>query len=159
MDLSGDWSYINSIAKQRLENNRTPRQVDKYSYLEVLGAAGELAARRFLHLPEELHVHFDGGRDLRWNGCSVDVKTTIMTPYLKHRFLQWPIDKPIHCDLILLMAVHMKFKIAHAIGYATHDEVEASLVNHTREFPCREIPVPELHQAWELVTQALRPGE
>ena len=65
MDLGAQWQYIEQVAAERLQNNKTKRHVSHYgTYIEVIGAAGELAAHRFLGLPETLHTHLDGGCDM-----------------------------------------------------------------------------------------------
>jgi hypothetical protein len=149
MDLRQDWSYIVQVSDQRRRNNRTPWHIDEH-YLEVIGTAGELAARRFLGLPEELHTHFDGGTDLYWRGYRVDVKTTILTPKIEFRYLQWPIRKPIKSDIVLMMAVGENEKIAMQIGWAFAFEVMAADVNYERDHPCHEISVRDLRPDWEL---------
>jgi len=156
MDLSGDWRYLNNIAKKRLNNNWTSRQVTKYKNLEILGAAGELAARRYLGLPEKIHTNFDGGADLFWRDRKVDVKATNLTKHFQYRFLQWPIDKPIEADIILMTVVSIKEKQACVIGFAYKNEVLKSKINHTRHYPCREIALTDLHPAWELFTLSQR---
>src|SRR6186997_1989303 len=101
MDLSQAWPYIEQVATHRLANNKTKRHVTGYGeYIEVIGAAGELAARHFLQLPEDLHEHFDGGADIHYKGIRIDVKATIWTPKLTHRFLQWPIWKPVKANVV-----------------------------------------------------------
>ena len=53
MDLSKSWPYIVKVAERRLQNNVTERQVWEYGDdIEIMGAAGELAALRELGLPE-----------------------------------------------------------------------------------------------------------
>ena len=149
MNLSQDWDYLLDIAKQRRRNNRTPWHVKK-DYLEVLGAAGELAARRFLGLPEELHTHFDGGRDLIWRGYRVDVKATVLTPNVEFRFLQWPVRKIIKADIIFMMAVDKSTKTATPLGWCFNHELVGAQVNTGREYPCHEISVLELRPDWQL---------
>lgn len=152
MDLSKSWPYIAQIAQHRLANNKTERHVSDYGeYIEVIGAAGELAARRFFQLDERLHEHFDGGRDLSYKGMRVDVKTTVWTPRLEHRFLQWPIMKPVRSDVILLTAVNIDKQAAIIRGYALPHEVGQAPINHSRDIPCFEIPVPRLHKASRLL--------
>ena len=156
MDLSGNWRYLNSIVRKRLKNNWTSRQETKFKNLEILGAAGELAARRYLGLPEKIHTHFDGGADLFWRNRKVDVKATNLTRHFKHRFLQWPIDKPVKADIILMTVVDLEEKQACVIGYAFKDEILGSEINHTRYYPCREIAFVDLHPAWQLFTLSQR---
>ena len=106
MDLNGSWQYFESIARNRLAHNKTKRHVSMYGEgIETIGAAGELAARRFLGLEEKLHQGFDGGHDFVFAGMSVDVKATVLTPNIEYRFLQWPEKKPIRCQIILMTAV------------------------------------------------------
>lgn len=153
MDLRPSWDYIQQIAFVRLSNNKTDLHV--YSYgdsIEALGVAGEVAARRWLGLPELVHQNFDGGVDLMWRGIKVDVKATVLTTKLQFRFLQWPHWKPVKSEVILLTAVDLGRKKATIVGYAFRDEVLNAPINHERDIPCHEIPVPDLHPAWELFT-------
>ena len=156
MDLSANWRYLKNTARRRLKNNWTPRQETKFKNLEILGVAGELAARRYLGLPEKIHLHFDGGADLHWRGRTVDVKTTNLTKNFRYRFLQWPFDKPIIADIILMTVVDVEEKQACVIGFAYKDEVLSAEINHTRYRPCREIAFMDLHPAWELFTLSQR---
>jgi hypothetical protein len=152
MDLAQSWPYIEQIACHRLANNKTRRHVTKYGdYIEVIGAAGELAARRFLQFDENLHEHFDGGADILYKGIRIDVKATVWTPRLNHRYLQWPIWKPIKADAILFTAVNIEQKSAIVVGYALRHEINQAPVNNTRAFPCYEIPVPQLRKASRLL--------
>lgn len=151
MDLGGHWAYLENIAERRLKKNKTSRHVYRYgTEIELLGAAGELAARRFLGLDTKLHIPFDGGMDLSWRGYRVDVKTTRLTPKLNYRYLQWPKGKPIHTDIVLLIAVDMWKKEATAVGWVWSEMVRGAPINPDRDFPCHEIPVPELRPMWEL---------
>jgi hypothetical protein len=153
MDLSQSWAYIEDVADHRLDNNKTPRHVKKYgSQIEVLGAAGELAARRFLGLDEDLHEQFDHGVDLYWRGYRVDVKSTHLTKRINHRYLQWPEWKWVKSDIVLLIGVDMRKQEAMIIGWVWKDTVLEAPVNPERDTPCHEIPVPELRPAWELWT-------
>lgn len=152
MDLSASWDYIADIARRRLEHNQTGRHVSDYGpEIEVLGAAGELAARRFLGLDERLHENFDGGADLRWYGRRVDVKATHLTPRVHYRFLQWPEWKPVIADIVLMAVVDMRTRTATILGYANRTEVLEAPINPERAYPCHEIPITALHPAWELV--------
>lgn len=151
MDLRQDWGYINRVADRRRSQNQTPWHID-VAYLEVIGAAGELAARRFLGLPEKLHEHFDQGVDFKWRGYTVDVKATKLTPLAGHRYLQWPIGKNIKADIILMVAVSEAERMAVPLGFVFADEVEFAPINHDRKQACHEIPVPELRPSWELFT-------
>ena len=151
MNLAPDWDYLKKVAERRLQNNQTIYHVDRYGDdIEVLGAAGELAARRFLGLPEKLHLTKDDGIDLYWRGWTVDVKATHMTKNLEHRFLQWPHYTPIKADIILMTAVHLKWRKATVIGFATGDEVNTAPINTERKSPCHEISVKLLHPAWRM---------
>lgn len=151
MNLAASWEYILSIAKQRLEHNRTSRHVDDFGPdIETLGAAGELAARRFLGLPENLHTNFDNGADLVWNSYKVDVKATRLTHSFRFRFLQWPEWKPVKADIILLTAVNMDEKSATVVGWTTRPEIQNAPVNNERFIPCHEIPITDLRPPWEL---------
>ena len=149
MNLSGEWGYIQHVADQRRSYNQTPRHVP-VAYLEVIGAAGELAARRLFGMPEELHIHFDHGKDFVWNGVSVDVKATILTSRLRYRYLQWPREKRVKASIILMVAVDIDHKLAVPVGYATKDEVQKAPINWERQEPCREISTENLHPVWEL---------
>jgi hypothetical protein len=84
MNLQSDWAYILEVAERRLKYNKTPRHIaSEKGRLEIIGAAGEVAARRFLGLPERLHNHFDGGVDLNWRGYRIDVKSTGFAGHLR----------------------------------------------------------------------------
>ena len=153
MDLSGSWVYIEQVARQRLKNNKSARHVSDYGpEIEIIGAAGELAARRFLNLTERLHTHFDDGTDIIYAGRSIDVKTTFLTCNIEYRFLQWPYWKPFNSDLVLLTAVSIERKVAFIIGYAKRVEVLNAPVNLLRAHPCYEISVKRLHPASKLLT-------
>ena len=152
MNLKRDWDYIEGVAKDRLFNNKTVRHVEYYGpEIEVIGAAGELAARRFLGLPENLHTHFDGGKDILFRGTKIDVKATRFTPRFIHRHLQWPYSKPVKSKVILLVGVDIDRKAATVIGYTTKDEILRAPINRERRYPCYEIPVTELKPAWKLL--------
>ncbi|MGW8177928.1 MAG: hypothetical protein ACWGQW_03925 [bacterium] len=160
MDLSPDWNMITKAAEQRLKNNKTIFHIDKYGTdIEVLGAAGEIAARRFLGLPETLHLTKDNGVDLVWRGWTVDVKCTHMTKYLHHRYLQWPHYKPIKADIILMTAVNLKWKKGTVIGFALRHELAAAPINPKRDIPCREILVTKLHPAWKMQVMTFKKGK
>jgi hypothetical protein len=120
MNLQADWGYILEVAERRLRNNRTHRHiVSEKGRLEIIGAAGEVAARRFLGLPEKLHNHFDGGVDLNWRGYRVDVKSTAISDHLGKQYLQYPEYKWINADIILMMGIDLDRQEATVIGFAT----------------------------------------
>ena len=50
-----------------------------------------------------------------------------------------------------LKFVDMKTKQAAILGYAFRHEIQQAPINYSRDFPCHEIPVPELHPSWELL--------
>jgi hypothetical protein len=151
MDLSRSWKYIEYIARQRLKHNQTKRHVTDYgTEIEIIGAAGELAARQFLGLSDKLHVRFDQGVDIRTRSRTIDVKATRLTPLLRHRYLQWPLKKPVVSDIVLLTAINVEEKAATIVGYATRKEIQRAPINRNRSSPCREIAIPDLHDAWEL---------
>jgi hypothetical protein len=57
MNLSAHWHYIEDIARRRLEHNKTENHISRYgSQIEVLGAAGELAALLVVPGPGETLV-------------------------------------------------------------------------------------------------------
>jgi hypothetical protein len=156
MDLTGSWKYIEEVARSRLAHNRTPRHIPGYGdELEILGAAGELAARRFLGFDDRLHTHFDGGVDMAINGKTLDVKATHITPKIRYRYLQWPVSKKVVSDYIVLTGVDMQTRQAVVIGYATRIEIQNAPVNTQRLSPCHEIPVWKLHPAWELLVRKI----
>jgi hypothetical protein len=158
MDLNPDWEYILEVAHQRLKHNKTWRHVSRYGKdIEVLGAAGELAARRFLGLPERLHTEFDAGVDLIWRGHTVDVKATILTPNVRNIHLQWPHWKPIKSELILMTAIDLEDRQATVIGFTDRDHVAQATINPERDTPCHEIPVTDLSAPYELFTFRKRP--
>jgi hypothetical protein len=155
MNLAADWEYLEAVAKRRLQHNKTARHVADYgTYIEIIGAAGELVARRFLKLPCELHDNFDGGVDLIWNEQRVDIKATVWTRKLRFRYLQWPEQKPILADIIFLTAVNLERKEAIVVGFALPAEVRNAPINRTRDYPCHEIPVCVLHGPHELLAGA-----
>ena len=154
MNLEHHWAYVLGVAAQRLNNNKTPRHVAKYGdELEIMGAAGELAARIFLGVSLEMGVHFDGGIDIVYGRHNVDVKATKLTPNITYRYLQWPILKPIISDIILMTVVNTGTKHATVIGYATKRDLESAVANMAREIPCVEIPFINLRAPWELVAE------
>jgi len=154
MDLTKYWPYVTDVASRRLRNNRTPRHVDDYGeQLEIIGAAGELAARIFLGAPLEMAVNFDNGVDIRYAGTTIDVKATSLTPGIARKYLQWPLGKIIKADIIILTAVNRAEMHAAVIGYATKVEVRLAPVNSDRSRPCMEIPVSALHPVWELIAK------
>jgi len=153
MDLNGSWPGLVATATQRLRNNKTSHHVSEYGTdIELIGAAGELAARRFLNLDEFLHTHFDHGVDIRIDKYTIDVKATVLTKFVQYRFLQWPYWKPIRAKIILLTAVSIKDHSAIVIGYALKQEILKAHINLMRDYPCHEIPVKDLHPASELLT-------
>jgi hypothetical protein len=151
MNLQSDWAYILEVAERRLKYNKTPRHIaSEKGRLEIIGAAGEVAARRFLGLPERLHNHFDGGVDLNWRGYRIDVKSTAISHYLGKQYLQYPEYRWIKSDLLLMMGIDLDRQEATVIGFAWKDEVKRAPVNYERMIPCHEIPIPSLHHPWEL---------
>ena len=59
MDLTSSWPYIEDTARNRLAHNKTSHHIYEYGdSLELLGVAGEIVARRFLGLSEELHCGY-----------------------------------------------------------------------------------------------------
>jgi hypothetical protein len=154
LNLSKDWAYIEKIASERLKHNKTEHHVSKYGTdIELLGAAGEFAARRFLGLPETLHTHFDGGADIAIGGLRIDVKATVWTPALSRRYLQWPYWKPIRSNIILMTAVLISAQTARIVGYATTQDILAADMNLERFTPCYEIPITDLRKAQELLNE------
>ncbi len=157
MDLSGSWEYIQSVARSRLAHNKTRRHVTEFGDgIEVLGVAGEIVARRFLGLDEQVHDTFDHGVDIEWFGMKIDVKATVLTPKVNFRYLQWPVWKKVKSEIILFTAVDPLSKSGTVIGYATKDEIMRAPVNAERFSPCHEIPVSELHPGWELHMERVR---
>ena len=152
MKLSSNWDYIEKISAERLSSNKTKRHISQFGkYIETIGAAGELAARKFLKLPETLHTNFDDGVDIFWDGVKIDVKATILTRRVYGRNLQWPVWKKIKADIILLVAVNLEEKDAVLLGWAYPNEINLSPINEKREIPCHEIPVKALHKPYELL--------
>ena len=156
MKLAGSWDYIETIANKRRRDNQTPRHID-VDYLETIGAAGELAARRFLGLKEELHTGFDNGTGFVWRGWKVDVKTTVLTNKVGYRYLQWPKGKLVKADIVFMVAVDRRTSDAVIIGFALAQELINAPVNKDRQHACHEIPFSLLHPAWEMYT--VRPRE
>lgn len=159
MNLDRDWDYILQVAEHRLENNKTPRHRSELGTdIEVIGVAGELIARRVLGLPERLHEHWDGGIDIRFNGLTIDVKATQLITQPEYRFLQWPSGKRVVAQVILMAAIDLRKRRGVCLGYATRDEVLQSPVNQSRKYPCREIPVRDLHPTWHLLSDGMVAG-
>jgi len=117
-----------------------------------MGAAGEIAARRFLKLPLGLKTTFDNGVDLIWRGHTVDVKATRWVPTIMGRYLQWPENKKIKADYILMTAVRLEEKEAVILGFCSRQELEHADVNPERDIPCKEIPIRKLKDPAELLT-------
>ncbi len=150
MDIGPSKDYILSVARQRLARNQTIRQVNKFgTEIETLGAAGELAALRFLGLDERLHTGFDDGVDLHFRGFPIDVKAT-KADNLPGRHLQWPVHKPIKALIILMTAVNLSNWTAEMIGFAFREEIQSAHINYARYTPCYELPIVSLHNPWSL---------
>ena len=149
MDLTASWPYIEEIAAKRLARNKTPRHVSRYGpEIETMGAAGELAARRFFGVSEFLHVSFDGGADIVINGFKIDVKATKWD--LAHKYLQWPYWKWVKAPIILMTMVDIVEKKAFVVGYATREDIMNAPVNMLRTTWCYELPIKHLRKAQEL---------
>lgn len=146
MDLRPQWEYILSIARTRLENNKTSRHVTHYGdEIEVLGAAGEMAARLFLGLQPVLHTGFDHGADMSYRNIRIDTKATRLAGNVQERFLQWPTFKSIRSDVILMTAVSIRKRNAKLLGFALSNEIARSPINNQRFIACHEIPIRFLH--------------
>ncbi len=157
MNLSGSWDYIQDVARSRLAHNKTRRHVTEFGPgIELLGVAGEIVARRFLGIEEKLHDGFDHGVDIDWFGMKIDVKATVLTPKVNFRYLQWPIWKKVKSDIILFTTIDPLSKTGTVLGYATKDEILKAPVNSERFTACHEVPVSELHPAWELHMERVR---
>jgi hypothetical protein len=149
MDLTASWPYIEEIAAKRLSHNKTPRHVSSYGpEIETIGAAGELAARRFLGLPEILHTTFDGGTDIVFAGTRIDVKATKLDP--AHKYMQWPYWKWVKAPIILMTMIDIVAKKALVVGYATREDIMTSDINRRRSTWCYEIPIRNLRKASDL---------
>lgn len=132
--------------ERRLEHNITPWHVDSHgTEIELLGAAGELAARILYGQRLELHTGFDGGMDFVWKGYRVDVKSTYLKNYPSGA-LQWPERKPIKCDIALMMAVQIETLVVWPVGWAFRDEILAAPVDRSREIPCYSIKFSRLRK-------------
>jgi hypothetical protein len=147
VDLSSDWPYIQHIAAERLRKNKTPRhRADFGTEIEVTGAAGELAARRFLGLPEELGTTFDGGIDLTLHGITVDVKSTKPSS----RWLQVAYYKRVAADIILMMSVDGNSQTATPRGFAWKREILDAPLDLRQVDACHRIHINDLHSIEEL---------
>jgi hypothetical protein len=154
VDLSAHWSLIVRIATKRLENNKTSFHVSEFGEkLEVLGAAGEVAARLFLGASLDLNTHFDGGVDIYYGQYKIDVKATELTPGFQYKFLQWPELKKLKADILVMTGVNLETKHAAIIGYVTAKMMQGAPINRSRPRPCMEIPLLALLPPWELVVQ------
>jgi len=152
ISLRNKWKTIVAVAKKRLKNNsKTEWHRSEFGdELEIMGAAGEIAARLFLKLPLRLSTKFDNGVDLEWQGYSVDVKATRWVSTIMSRYLQWPEKKNIKADFILLTAIDFNERRAKILGYCTGEELRNAPVNEKREIPCMEIPIKELKDPEDL---------
>lgn len=157
MDLSGSWEYIQKVARNRLANNKTPYHVSVFGEgIEVIGAAGEIVARRELGMPEDLHEGFDNGTDIQFGKTRIDVKTTMLTPLAMHRNLQWPLYKQVKADVILMTVVDPITKQGAVVGYAMKAEILRAKRNMERRFPCYELPYERLHPVYWLIAEKLK---
>ena len=148
MNLRSDWPYIQHVAAERLRNNITPRHRAKYgTEIEVIGAAGELAARRFLGLSEKLGTTFDGGIDLSLHGLTIDVKST--KPY--SLWLQLAYYKRVAADVLLMMSVNVKRQTVIPRGFAWREEILAAPLDISQDDACHRIHIDELHPIHELL--------
>lgn len=153
MDLGEHWHYVETVARIRLQHNKTDRHISRYGpEIEVIGAAGELAARLYLGLSENLHTGFDNGVDLVWKGWTVDVKSSKLVPKLPYMSLQYPEYKKVKADIQFLIAVDIDNQVATPVGWATREMVLNSPINRQRYQPCHEISVRELINPWALYT-------
>lgn len=156
MNLSNDWDFILDKAKRRYENNKTIRQAKTYSYeLEVLGVAGEVCTRKMLGVPIEIHECFDGGVDISFAGVDLDVKTTVLTPKIFYRFLQFRVGKVIKADAIVMAAVDPISKQGIVLGWAYRRKILKSFINYSRTYPCYEIPISELNDINKLIVLSI----
>ena len=157
MNLGGAWDYIAEISRRRLSHNKTDRHVSDYGEnIEIIGTAGELLARRYFGLDEKLHDGFDGGHDFIYAGKTIDVKATVLTPQIIHRYLQCPTWKKIRAEIVLLTAIDPLTRQGVVVGWATADEILRANINNSRATPCYEIPIPALHPAYEIVAMQLK---
>ena len=155
MNLITDWPYIEEVARKRLETNQTKRQITAFGEtLEIMGAAGELAARRVLGVNGVLHEGFDGGCDIEWCGKRIDVKATSFQG-IRQKHLQWPLWKKIKSDYIIMTGVDIKAKMVEVLGYVTAEELASAPENKSRSQPCRELPITELHPMWHLLLEKI----
>jgi len=142
------------VATERLQNNKTQYHVSEYGEkLEILGAAGEMAARIFLGAPLEMNTHFDGGVDIYHGLFKIDVKATELRSGFQYKFLQWPETKRVKSDIVLLTGVSLETRRAAVIGYVTAAMIRCAPVNRSRPKPCMEIPLSDLLPTWELIAQ------
>lgn len=147
IDLWDVWPYILYIAKERLRYNKTVRHIENDGTYEILGAAGELAARRFLRMNEKLHIKFDHGADLLlFEGTRkhriVNVKATHWDPY--HHYLLWPTTCHICCDIAMSTLVDIPNKRAKIAGWTTSQAVANATINPKRDQECHEIRLEKL---------------
>lgn len=146
---------LEDVAAARLRTNRTRFHESRYGdAIELLGAAGELVARDYLGLPLTLHTGFDGGRDLKYCGLTIDVKTTRLTRFVQHRCLQLPEYRTIQADVVFMVGVHLKHRVGVPIGIASGHELNNAPINRQRDTPCHEIPITDLGSPYILFTKA-----
>jgi len=135
---------------RRLENNKTVNHQSQYgTEIELMGAAGELAALRYFGYREVLGTHFDGGRDMVWRGWDIDVKSTKMQN-LPYGFLQWPTHKTIKSDIIVLVGIEITTLEFEIVGFAFKQEFDRLDINEKADQPCWEIAMKNLHPTCEL---------
>jgi len=154
MNLKPYWEYLQEVSTQRLANNQTVWHIQNDGRLEIIGAAGELAARLFFGMSSELGTHFDQGSDFLVGDLKVDVKATPLTPGAAYRFLQWPERKPVKADIIVMTIVNIEEQGATLVGYTTRKAIKAAPVNVARRTPCHEIAYSRLSPLWELAVHA-----
>lgn len=147
IDLKPHWKNIQRVAKIRLASNKTNHHVYRFkNKLEIMGAAGEVAAHLYLGLSPEIHLEFDDGVDLEWRGWTVDVKTA--RAEIKRLALQIPLrkikDRLLNSEIYLLTTVDIKKREANIIGYTWRGAILKAKPNYTRPVPCKEI------YAWDL---------
>lgn len=150
LPVADAWGYIQRVARRRMKLNRTRRHYANNGSLELLGAANEVALRRYLGLGDRLHDSFDGGRDLVYRGVAIDAKATRWSRQPEKLHLQYQWFKERAAPVLVLGMVSVKRRRVRLLGYAYASQLLAQPVNSERPTPCRELPVTELEPMWKL---------
>jgi len=160
MLITDAWDYILDVARERLVANFHRHNSHRLGdHIEVLGVAGELAARRFLGLPERVLGVGDPGWDIEIPSTDVlgdpyvwtiDVKSRPWIEGFWRMPLQWPLHKPMRADLALLVFVHLAERRAAVVSFAGKEDLEAAPIDTGGLMPCRLVDPQNMQPATRL---------